>query len=348
MLSWSTTLEVLHESFYKVADLEGNVDLKAFETLSATFPGLKNIKMAQIFKANDLNASGKLSYSDVTSIFSLFNIDNCRALVTESIPKSITNSSLDTAALVLKEIRILCEYAEEKKVKLMMDAEQNYFQPAIDDIAIGLCRTYNSRLDSTGGMRSPLIYNTYQMYLSSSLGRLKADVNRAAQKGYSFGLKLVRGAYMVQERELALQQNRPSPINPSIEATHKAYNDAVTFLIEQQALMPRVKDAIVGLSFVVASHNHDSINMTCNLMERHGVPRAGGWVNFGQLLGMQDGMTHTLATGGYRALKYVPYGPIEVAIAYLHRRAQENMTMVKAMGKDKDAIKSELRKRVFG
>jgi proline dehydrogenase len=89
---------------------------------------------------------------------------------------------------------------------------------------------------------------------------------------------------------------------------------------------------------VVASHNHRSIDLTCELMDANAIPRDGGWVSFGQLLGMQDGMTAHLAVNGFKALKYVPYGPVPVVIPYLHRRAQENAGMVEAMASDKSAI----------
>lgn len=48
---------------------------------------------------------------------------------------------------------------------------------------IGLCRNYNTRLNEKDpAWKGPLVYNTYQMYLTSSLRRLKADVHRAQQK----------------------------------------------------------------------------------------------------------------------------------------------------------------------
>ena len=229
----------------------------------------------------------------------------------------------------------------------MMDAEQTYFQPAIDDIVIGLCRIYNARLGPVkNNTKGPLVFNTYQMYLTSSLGRLKADVHRAAQKGYSFGIKLVRGAYMISERERAMRLGYPSPIHSNIDETHKAYNDALSFIITQQASLSKAEDSVTGLSLVVASHNHDSVNLTCNLMDQHKIPKSGRWVSFGQLLGMQDGVTHSLASNGFKALKYVPYGPVEVTIPYLHRRAQENQAMVAAMTKDKQAIKKEIGHRL--
>ena len=151
---------------------------------------------------------------------------------------------------------------------------------------------------------------------------------------------------MVSERARSNKLNQVSPIHPTIEATHDAYNEAVAFILQQQASDPKNENAVKGLSFVVASHNHDSIDYTCELMEKHGIPRSGGWVSFGQLMGMQDTVTHTLASNGYEALKYVPYGPIEVTIPYLHRRAQENQTMLAALAKDKSAIKKEIRIRM--
>lgn len=345
--SWSLTLENLETAFLKVADKDRNINIEQFQRLQDHFPGLKTLNLKELFKKNDLDNSGKLSYSDVTAIFSLFAIDNCKALVRDDVPKAVTAKDLDTGALVINEIKLLCEYARLKKVKLMMDAEQTYFQPAIDDVVIGLCRNYNAKLsEKNGEWKGPLVFNTYQMYLTSALRRLKADVFRANQKGYSFGIKLVRGAYMVSERARSNKLNQVSPIHPTIEATHDAYNEAVAFILQQQASDPKNENAVKGLSFVVASHNHDSIDYTCELMEKHGIPRSGGWVSFGQLMGMQDTVTHTLASNGYEALKYVPYGPIEVTIPYLHRRAQENQTMLAALAKDKSAIKKEIRIRM--
>ncbi|KAI8894889.1 FAD-linked oxidoreductase-like protein [Globomyces pollinis-pini] len=151
---------------------------------------------------------------------------------------------------------------------------------------------------------------------------------------------------MVSERELAMRLGYPSPIHPDIESTHAAYNAGVEFVIEQQAQYPRQNDSIKALALVVASHNNHSVDYTCGLMEKYGIPRSGGWVAFGQLMGMRDGTAYRLAGNGFKALKIVPYGPVEVAIAYLHRRAQENAAMIGAMKKDMNAIASELKFRV--
>jgi proline dehydrogenase len=232
--AWSTTLLELRKAFAKVSQ-DDNLSLDQFTKLSETFPGLKKLDLGHIFRNNDLNNSGTLSYSDLTAIFSLFNIEYCRALIggnNTTNDRKVIDKDLDTAALIIPEIKKLCEYAQLKKVKLMMDAEQTYFQPAIDDIVIGLARTFNSKLNSEASRKEPLIFNTYQMYLVDSLDRLKADVFRASQKGYSFGIKLVRGAYMVSERERAMHRGSTSPIHPNIEETHKAYNSAVEFIVK--------------------------------------------------------------------------------------------------------------------
>mmetsp|Transcript_19389 Transcript_19389/g.56331 ORF Transcript_19389/g.56331 Transcript_19389/m.56331 type:complete len:86 (+) Transcript_19389:3-260(+) len=55
-------------------------------------------------------------------------------------------------------------------------------------------------------------------------------------------------------------------------------------------------------------------------------------VYFGQLLGMADHLTFTLAKHGYKAYKYVPYGPIDEVVPYLIRRTQENSAILGSPG----------------
>lgn len=54
--------------------------------------------------------------------------------------------------------------------------------------------------------------------------RLVMDLKRARQEGWHFGAKMVRGAYMVIERERAAKEGYPSPIHDTIEDTHLNYN----------------------------------------------------------------------------------------------------------------------------
>ena len=88
-------------------------------------------------------------------------------------------------------VRTLCRTAAEANLRIMIDAEHQYFQPAIDSIAKDMMREFN-------GGDVPIVYNTYQCYLKDSRFRLNADIESARRQGYKFGAKLVRGAYMVR------------------------------------------------------------------------------------------------------------------------------------------------------
>ncbi len=130
---------------------------------------------------------------------------------------------------------------------------------------------------------------------------------------YWFAAKVVRGAYMVQERERAASMGYPSPIHDTLADTHTCYNTAVSLILAH----PR-------RNLLVASHNQGSVEHTVRVMAERGIDRESGGVYFGQLLGMADRLTYPLAAHGYKAYKYVPYGPIKEVIPYLLRRAQEN------------------------
>jgi Proline dehydrogenase len=53
-------------------------------------------------------------------------------------------------------------------MRLLVDAEHTYFQPAIDALTINMQQKYNKR--------EPVVINTYQCYLKDSYHRLLTDM----------------------------------------------------------------------------------------------------------------------------------------------------------------------------
>ena len=83
---------------------------------------------------------------------------------------------------------------------------------------------------------------------------MQEDLARAEKQGYIFAAKLVRGAYMEQERRLAREQGYEDPINPSFEATSQMYHTCVDEVLKSIA-----KTAPDRVRVMIASHNEDTI-----------------------------------------------------------------------------------------
>lgn len=76
--------------------------------------------------------------------------------------------------------------------------------------------TSNLRYSTPGGdvpAAYPVVYTTYQAYLTDALSRVSIDLQRAKREQFLFGAKLVRGAYMLQERPLAKTKGYKDPIH---------------------------------------------------------------------------------------------------------------------------------------
>ena len=161
------------------------------------------------------------------------------------------------------------------------------------------------------------VWNTYQCYLRDAPSRLALGLARARREGWVLGAKLVRGAYMEQERALAAERGYSDPVQPTLEAT------AATYLAAADLLLPRV--AVGGARVMFATHNEDSVSMLTARMAALGVqPGKRGGASFAQLFGMCDELTFGLASKGHATYKYVPYGPVASVLPYLMRRAAEN------------------------
>jgi proline dehydrogenase len=91
--------------------------------------------------------------------------------------------------------------------------------------------------------------------------KLELSLKRARRHGIKYGVKLVRGAYLVQETQLAEERGYASPIWPNAQATHDNYH----------ACMRKLLDNLDNAEFMVATHNEESIQLAIEEMARRGV-----------------------------------------------------------------------------
>lgn len=249
-----------------------------------------------------------------------------------SPPEPLTKEEEIDLTLAHKRLKDLCEACEQEGLPLLIDAEYSSVQPAIDYIIHAAAAEFNK------GDR-PLIYGTMQAYLKDSFSRLSLAVRGSHERGLSYGVKLVRGAYLSRENEMASFLRVPSPIHPNIESTHRCYNSCATFMLEQAA----TGDGAVML----ATHNMDSGRIAAAKALELGLSRDDPRVQFAQLKGMADLLSLALAQAGFRVVKYLPFGPVSEVIPYLVRRAEENRGLLGNTIHERQAIRTELRRRLL-
>lgn len=103
------------------------------------------------------------------------------------------------------------------------------------------------------------IIEGFVFFLQEACDQLEVDLQYAERENFYFGAKLVRGAYMEQERSRASTLGYADPINPSFEATSAMYMKSLDHVFQQIQRQPKGK-----ISVMVASHNEDTVRDTLN------------------------------------------------------------------------------------
>ncbi|KAG8899577.1 hypothetical protein FRC00_001259 [Tulasnella sp. 408] len=139
----------------------------------------------------------------------------------------LTDEDITTLRVLKDDLERICTKAKERNVTIIVDSEYTWYQPAIDAFQLSLMMQFNRPLPvkrdspafrnsmtttSSPGRGQPLIYGTYQAYLRRNTMHLLRNLELAQREGFVLGVKLVRGAYHVQE------SNRPSPYEPDVTA----------------------------------------------------------------------------------------------------------------------------------
>ncbi|KAI0089884.1 FAD-linked oxidoreductase-like protein [Irpex rosettiformis] len=165
--------------------------------------------------------------------------------VLDDYPQSAHDILSSDDIAILKELRAgleaICQRASERNVRIIIDAEHTWYQPAIDAFALSLMVKFN-RLPTSGtqGTTSsvqPLVYNTFQAYLRRTPEYLRYSLQTAKQEGYVLGVKLVRGAYHPHESQthhtpLSISPDELPPVWPVKSDTDDCYNLSARILLD--------------------------------------------------------------------------------------------------------------------
>jgi len=337
---WSESLREMHRLFSLMdKDQDGNVTLEEFKSAwGMLFMECDQKFVEQQFELFDRDNTGRIDPVAWATTLDPQTMRKLASFCREEGPFSaaVLNEEeerlLDSMRMRLSDLVVL---ADSLDVRLMIDAEHTYFQPAIDNLVLGVQREYNLSTDR--------VYQTIQCYLKDARERNQMFMQQAEDEGWVYAVKLVRGAYMYQERARAAARNEPSPIHDTIEDTHRCYEEVMKDVIFRS----RVQKKLEKPNLVVATHNQRSVECAIDLIDRAGFKPEESGVSFGQLLGMADHLTYTLGAHRYNAYKYIPYGPILECLPYLIRRAQENSDLMGSVGYEMKMLVSEITRRLF-
>ncbi|CAB4058258.1 PRODH [Lepeophtheirus salmonis] len=207
----------------------------------------------------------------------VFKVPNLKTGKLEPLITALSLKEEEQFRNMLSRLQTIFQAAKDLDVRVMVDAEQNLFPTR---------------------------------YISAHHG----NDEKASRQNFYFGAKLVRGAYMEQERARAKDVGYDDPINPSYDATNFS-----------------------RIGIMVASHNADTVRFAINKMKELNINQEDRLICFGQLYGMCDQLSFPLGQSGYSVYKYVPYGPES-------QRKQGHYAQV-AIGKDFIASRIDLKSK---
>jgi len=261
------------------------------------------------------------------SVFKITGVARFDLLAKVSGCQSLTTEERAEYRRVEERVEAIFRRGYELDVPVLIDAEESWIQPVLDDMVMNLMSRYNKE--------KAIVQNTYQMYRHDSIARIKQHHRMALEGGFKFGLKIVRGAYMEKERNRAAERGYPSPIQPDKPATDRDFDDIIRYFIAH----------LDSIDFMVATHNEESSLLLARLIDEYDLPRNHKGIYFSQLYGMSDHITYNLAESGYNVAKYVPYGAVKTMMPYLFRRAEENSSVKGQTSRELKMIRTEIKRR---
>lgn len=180
----------------------------------------------------------------------------------------------------------LVDHAKQNCCKLLIDAENVDVQHKINSLTNQAILGDNDHVSKT-----------YQMYRKDALDTLCKDMNFFYLMGKKLNIKLVRGAYLHQDKHSGILHTDKSSVD-------KDYNFAIELIMENKDKLGEV---------IFATHNKKSFEMVKNIDEKQ--------FYHASLMGFDKKF---LNKGHIQKMVYIPFGPFQETFLYLARRLYEN------------------------
>lgn len=279
--------------------------------------------------------------------------------VVEHLLRSSSDDNAPPPPELAQALAEICERARERNVRLLVDAEHDAVQKAIDGWVLRLQRQYNRGHRPTGQPRA-LVYGTYQAYRKSTPEVLAKHLAAAHGEGFVLGVKLVRGAYLSSDPRHLFWETK--------QGTDEAYDTIAEALITGEyskfrnvlpAQLPELGNNAPRVDLVLATHNRQSVRKARAL--RNQQAHAGRpliEMAYAQLQGMADDLSCELVKESKAArisgpgqeipkpYKYLVWGSVNECTRYLIRRAQENRDAASRTEDSRHAMLEELKRRI--
>ncbi len=239
----------------------------------------------------------------------------------------LTEEEIAEADQFRQRIRRLCQTGYELGVRILIDAEDSWYQAFIDQVVTEMMEEFNKE--------RAIVFNTLQMYRRDRLDYLRKAHTESSRKGYFYGVKFVRGAYMEKERRRAWKMGYADPIQPDKASTDRDYDAALKYAI----------DHIDNVEVFNGTHNEKSSLYLASLIREKKLAANDDRLWFSQLYGMSDHISFNLAHHGFNVAKYVPYGPVRSVLPYLLRRAEENTSIAGQTSRELKLLRKERARR---
>lgn len=182
--------------------------------------------------------------------------------------EGVTESDRQDLLSLRSTMEKIASEARKNNVRVVIDAEQSWYQPVIDSLTDELLQKYNS-LNGP-----PTCIASFQAYLRRYPQLLDQQIRRAEEKGYTLLFKQVRGAYMVSEAERWKKENgdSESPVWATKSQTDASFNYGVEKAISTIASQIQ-ETGSAKLGAVFATHNSFSVDLGFKLLEKSGLAK---------------------------------------------------------------------------